>query len=329
MVKKGENIIDFDSLYLAEALRDQKKSVAKAETEKKRAANDLDRIKSEIRIDLRLAEIDRRLAEIAQMKYKGNDALQKETLAVQFEKTGLLTERVKLQAGPKIENASEMLKAKQAALASEVTRQKELEKEIASCEVKAPHDGWVFYRIPEGFNPRESVFAQGEPVQEGQKLMYISDLKRMAVRTLVHEGKINKVRFGQKVDVRVDAFPGRILTGKVDFVATVANQGFSQDARLYEVVIAIDGEQKGDLKPGMSSEVAIAVAERANCLRVPSSALLGKGKDAFCYVLAEKELHARKVTVGISDGKLTEIQDGLKEGESILRNPRAVVEQLK
>jgi RND family efflux transporter MFP subunit len=187
----------------------------------------------------------------------------------------------------------------------------------------------LVYNIPEGSGARDLVVAQGEPVREGQKVLTVSSLKRMAVRTRVHEGEINKVRSGQKVEVRVDAFPGRILTGKVDFVATVANQGFSQDVRLYEVVITIDGEQKGDLKPGMSGEIAIVVAERANCLRVPSSAILGKGKDAFCYILTEKELHVRKVTVGISDGKLTEIQDGLKEGESVLRNPRAVVERLK
>ena len=148
----------------------------------------------------------------------------------------------------------------------------------------------------------------------------------MAVRANVPEAEIAKIRFGQKVAVRVDAFPGRILTGKVNFVATFGNDNFrTSDARLFQVVIAIDGEQKGDLKPGMSGEVAIAVGEQAKCLRLPNSAILGKGKDAFCFVRIGAELHVRKIGVGLSDGKLTEIQSGLKDNEPVLRDPAAVV----
>lgn len=334
-VKKGDVVIEFDSVALAESLREQKELVAKAKAEKKRAADALERITTETRIDVKLAELERRLAEIALKQYKGKDPLQKETLAIQVEKAGLLVERAKLQAAPKIENASDILKAKDAALETEIDRQKEIEKNIAGCVVAAPRDGMVTYFLPENARtcfgvPDFDIVAQGEPVGEGQKLLTVHNLKRMAIRTSIPEGEIHKVRFGQKADVRVDAFPGRILAGKVDYVATVANPGdfFRGGKKLYTVVVAIDGEQKGDLKPGMSGEVAIVVGEQPKCLRLPNSAILGKGKDTFCYVRVGAELHVRKITIGLSDGKLTEIQSGLEENEPVLRSPAAVVARL-
>ncbi len=115
--------------------------------------------------------------------------------------------------------------------------------------------------------------------------------------------------------------------GSVSEIAKNPDQAvwLSTSRKVYKVTVAIDGEDT-NLKPGMSAQAAIALGELP---RIPASAVLGKGKESFCYVLVDKELRVRKVTVGISDGKLTEIQDGLKEGESVLRNPRAVVERLK
>lgn len=104
-VKKGDVVIEFDSVALAESLREQKELVAKAKAEKKRAADALERITTETRIDVKLAELERRLAEIALKQYKGKDPLQKETLAIQVEKAGLLVERAKLQAAPSCTSA--------------------------------------------------------------------------------------------------------------------------------------------------------------------------------------------------------------------------------
>ncbi len=147
--------------------------------------------------------------------------------------------------------------------------------------------------------------------------------------TLIEEGQIHKVRVGQVAKIRVDAFPKRELTGKVTEIANLANQAvwLNSGKKAYKVVIEIDGEN-GGLRPGMSGEAAISIGEQPNCLRLPASAVLGKGKDAFCYVLTGKEMQVRKISVGLSDGKLVEIRAGLKEGEPVLRDPGAVVARL-
>ena len=330
-VKKGDNVIDFDSSAHADLLRQQKEIVAKAEAEQKRAADDLERIKKENGIDVKLAQIDLRLADLALRQYKGNDPLQKETLAVLVERAALLVERVKLQGQPKIDKASETLDARKSLCNREKDRQRELEKDIANCVVTAPQDGMVLYYIPEGpaIGRQRSVVAQGEPVREGQKLLMIPDLSRMAMTTLIEEGQIHKLRVGQAAKIRVDAFPKRELKGKVSEIANLANHAvwLKSGKKAYKVVIEIDGENT-ELRPGHSAETAITTGEQPNCLRMPASAVLGKGKETFCYVLTDKELHVRKVTVGVSDGKLVEIRSGLKEGELVLRDPGAAVGRL-
>jgi RND family efflux transporter MFP subunit len=326
-VKKGDPVIHFDPSGYLELLGKQKEVVVKAEAEQRRAAAALERIKSENRIDVKLAEIDVRLAELALRQYKGNDDLQKETLAVQVDRAALLLERVKLQGLPKLEKATDLLDAKKSACNAEWDRLRAIEKDITNCVMTAPQDGVAVYYVPE----RKDLLpiAVGEPVREGQKLLSISDLKQMAVSTRVPESLIASVRVGQAAKIQVDAFPNRTYAGKVSKVANVARQAdwLKTGAKLYMVMISIDGENKA-LKPGMSAETTIVIGEQADCLRVPAMAVLGKGKETFCYVLAANELHVRKVTVGLSDGKLVEILTGLKNGDQVLRDPSAAIQRL-
>jgi hypothetical protein len=56
--------------------------------------------------------------------------------------------------------------------------------------------------------------------------------------------------------------------------------------------------------------------------------VLGKGRNTFCYVLAGNALHVRKVTIGLSDGKLAEIRDRIKEADMVLRDPSAAIKRL-
>jgi RND family efflux transporter MFP subunit len=329
-VKKGDKLIEIDPSALVDMLQQQKDRVLKAQADQKRAATALERATSENRIDVKLAEIDVRLAELALRQYKGDDALKKETLAMQVERATLLLERVKLQGPAKLEKASDLLEAKKSAASAEHDRLREMEKSITNFLITAPRDGVVAYYVSsERAAQQAPIIAQGEPVREGQKLLRISDLKQMAVSTRVDESLVRSVRAGQAAKIRVDAFPGRTLAGKVSAVAKLADhaQFLHTGAKSYNVMVSIDGENK-DLKPGMTAEVTITTGEEANALRLPATAVLGKGKEAFCYVLAGNELQVRKVILGLQDGKFAEIRSGLQEEDRILRDPSAAIGRL-
>jgi HlyD family secretion protein len=59
----------------------------------------------------------------------------------------------------------------------------------------------------------------GETVTPGREVITISDLSRVDLKIFVDETEIGKVKPGQKVDVKVDTFPGKTYTGSVSFIS--------------------------------------------------------------------------------------------------------------
>jgi hypothetical protein len=88
--------------------------------------------------------------------------------------------------------------------------------------------------------------------------------------------------------------------------------------------VVLEGDVAG-LKPGMSAEVTIVTDERKGVLRLPAQAVLpaGAGK-RVCYVRQADGIEEREVKLGVSDGGFVEVTAGLKEGESVIRDPHAL-----
>lgn len=59
----------------------------------------------------------------------------------------------------------------------------------------------------------------GETVNTGREVITISDLSRVDLKIFVDETEIGKVKPNQKVEVKVDTFPGKRYTGYVSFIS--------------------------------------------------------------------------------------------------------------
>lgn len=139
----------------------------------------------------------------------------------------------------------------------------------------------------------------------------------------------------------MDAYPGREFDGTVAQVRLEPK--VDQNVVSYTTVISVDNTQLL-LKPGMTAIVSIDVERRENVLRIPSLALRFQPTDDVLHALGEGSLdHASArvpstllpgmttqvwvgrqghlepatVRVGVSDGRDTEIVDGLSEGMSV------------
>src|SRR5262249_54331600 len=161
-------------------------------------------------------------------------------------------------------------KAKEANYKLQDDQYNDLLEQIKLCKVKAKHAGIVVYAVPEqtrmGAGSQQSIIAQGEPVQYGQKMMSIPDLSRMLVALRVHEAFINNIRVGLPVTIRVDALPGETLKGHVKSVDNVAQpqDWLSPDVKVYKAYVEIDDSLSGKgLKPGLSAVCTIYTDRRA------------------------------------------------------------------
>ena len=161
-----------------------------------------------------------------------------------------------------------------------------------------------------------------------------NDLTQMQVVADVDEADIGQVSDGQRVEFTVDAYPDDTFEGVVEQVRLEATTESS--VVTYEVVItAYNPELK--LKPGLTANVTIFTLEKDDALAVPTKALrfvpdgellaaLGLHAEAAAeaepgkrelWVKQGTTLVPRYVTAGSASGKLTEIVDGLNDGEEV------------
>jgi HlyD family secretion protein len=178
------------------------------------------------------------------------------------------------------------------------------------------------------------------------------DLRDMQVDASVAESDIGRVRPGQAVTFRVDAYPTDVFSGSVSQVRL--QPVVEQNVVSYLTVIDVPNPDLR-LKPGMTANVTIEIARVSDVLRVPNAALRvrpsaevlamlgrspdthaqptsGAGRDdagadrpafghrsAGVWVLADGRLSYVPVQTGISDGTRTAVDSGaLADGMAVV-----------
>ena len=125
----------------------------------------------------------------------------------------------------------------------------------------------------------------------------------------------------------MDALPNLSLEGTVQTVQPLPDAGsfFSSDVKQYTTYVSINSTQPA-LRPGMTAQVEILVTQLDNVVAVPvQSVLQAMGKD-FVYVMTpNKGFERREVTLGITNQKLIEVKEGIKEGEEVALNWKALL----
>ncbi len=152
----------------------------------------------------------------------------------------------------------------------------------------------------------------------GTSLLTLSDLSRIFVVASVDESDIGRIEVGQDVEVTADAFPNMEFDGKVIRIATKGTN--TSNVVTFEVKIEVLGEGKDRLKPEMTANVDILIANRQSVLLLPSEAVQGTGEKRFVLLPAApgQEPERRSVKTGEDDGIHVEIVEGLREGEEVL-----------
>lgn len=163
------------------------------------------------------------------------------------------------------------------------------------------------------------------------------DLTDMRVIADVDEADIGGVAEGQKVEFTVDAYPNETFEGQVTQVRQEATT--ESNVVTYEVVISAPNPSL-KLKPGLTANVTIHTLEQPNLLSVPTKALrfmptadlLRKGdKIQDCqgtkkvWVREGNVIKAYAVQTGITNGTLTQIVSGIKEGAEVITEIKAAV----
>jgi len=197
------------------------------------------------------------------------------------------------------------------------------EANLNNTTIRSPIDGIVLSR---NINTGENVTPNGKPL-----FLISQELSKMKIDTNVSEADIGKIGRDQKAFFTVDAFPNETFEGTV---SQIRNEPITNNNVVtYNVVVSINNDGN-KLKPGMTADVKVIVAEKADIKRVPTSALrfippssaiidtnnVDINTSPHVWIPSKNgQIKAVQVMPGIGDGRHTEITQGdINEGDEVI-----------
>ncbi len=144
----------------------------------------------------------------------------------------------------------------------------------------------------------------------------ISDLSEVWIVCDVYENDLSNVRVGDSADVRLNAYPDQVVTGKI------SNIGAVLDPNLRTAKVRIQVQNPGDMRPGMFATATFRGQKKEAHASVPASAILHLHDRDWVYVPAggNKFRRVGVIAGGILPGNAQEIISGIKPGDQVVSN---------
>lgn len=161
-----------------------------------------------------------------------------------------------------------------------------------------------------------------ENVGAGMPVVVLTSGKKLEVNVSIPGIMISQVKEGEKVSIKVDALPGKILAGVIVEVGVSPMAG----GAAYPVTVRIE-ENPPELRAGMSAEVSFRLVSAGNAKKetilVPTVCVSEDRKGRFVYtVKAEDETYGTIVRKEVKTGDITsdglEILSGLADGDMVV-----------
>jgi multidrug efflux pump subunit AcrA (membrane-fusion protein) len=214
----------------------------------------------------------------------------------------------------KVKQANAKMQEANIQLNKELRNMETITKVLNEFEVMAPKPGMVIYKRDwDGGKLKEGgQIGAWDPV-----VAELPDLSQMMSKTYVNEIDISKIVIGQPVVIGVDAFPELQFKGEVISVANIGEQLPGGDAKVFEVLIKMHGTDS-ILKPAMTTNNSILIAEFENVLSLPIEAVFGNDSINWVYQLSGLSKQKKQVAVGQSNENEIIITEGVSEGTVVL-----------
>jgi HlyD family secretion protein len=208
------------------------------------------------------------------------------------------------------------LKQARAQVAQAQASLKQLEEQLGYTTILAPMDGVILSRDVEIGDAVSSILVLGSTAT---LVMTEGDVDEVYVDGKVDEADIAHVYMGQPARIKVESFRDRTFQGKV---TKISPMGVEKDnVTTFEVRVSINNPG-GELKALMTANAEILLDEHKGVLTVPENAVTYDNQKNASVEIPDKSQKegTRKVSVsvGLSNGSVTEITNGLKEGDAVV-----------
>jgi RND family efflux transporter MFP subunit len=175
-------------------------------------------------------------------------------------------------------------------------------KKLADATVRAPISGVV----------AERTVQVGEYISERTPVATIVQINPLKLRTGVQEKHAGIIQPGQPVEFRVESFGDAVFSGTVAYVSP----SLDPTMRTFTVESLVDNTDRR-LKPGFFAKGVILTKKDEGVMAIPDSAVSTLAGVSSVYVVADGKITQQTVTLGVRQGNLWEVLDGLKGPETL------------
>jgi cobalt-zinc-cadmium efflux system membrane fusion protein len=144
----------------------------------------------------------------------------------------------------------------------------------------------------------------------------ISDLSTVWIVCDVYENDMANVRVGQPADIKLNAYPDKVIKG------TISNVGSILDPNIRTAKVRIEVANPGEMmRPGMFASVTLYSKEKMNYTAVPASAIVHLHDRDWVYTPEQGKFKRIEVVSGeqLPNG-MQEIVSGLQPGQQVVTN---------
>ena len=314
IVKKGQSLAQLDQQEILAQVEAQKAQLASAEANVNTYEANIEQDKvnaSAPDLPMYKASLDRSqdLRKAGIVSEQSYDDTNREYLAA-------LTRRNASRAQIGVDTAK--LKQAKAQVMQSQASLKQLEEQLSYTTITAPMDGVILSRDVEIGDAVSSILVLGSTAT---LVMTEGDIGQVYVQGKVDEADIAHVYLGQPARIKVESFRDRVFNGKVTKIAPLGVE--KDNVTTFEVRVSIDNS-RGELKANMTANAEILLDEHKGVLIVPENSVsYDNQKNASVQIPDPKQKEGtRKISVktGLSNGSVTEILSGLKEGDKVILN---------
>jgi membrane fusion protein, multidrug efflux system len=173
---------------------------------------------------------------------------------------------------------------------------------VRNAVIVAPISGVVTHREVE----------RGQLVNSSTVVFRVADTSRLEAAVGVPEREASRVQAGQLARVRVEGQAS--AQGRVARVRPVVDP----TSGTVRVVVEIDPQQGGGLRPGQFVNVEIVTETLDERLTLPRTAVLVDGAAPRVYTVRGGRAHEQEVTLGVSQAERVEIRGGVTPGDTVV-----------
>ncbi len=184
-------------------------------------------------------------------------------------------------------------------------------------QIKAPISGFVTHK---NINPGTTVTDNELP------LFSISNLNNIWVMANIYATDIAYINEGMEVNINTLSYPDMIFEGHIDAVSHVLDQ----NTKVLQARMEIENKDY-KLKPGMNADVIVQKKINKQEVAIPTASIVFSNNKNYVLVYHQDcDIEIREVVITIKTNKVSYVQKGLSEGETIItKNQLLVFEELK